>query len=41
MFDMLKRLYENGKLTDNGLSAAVTRGWLTQAQADAIIHDGK
>ena len=36
MFDTLKRLYSDGKLTDTGLENAVAKGWITQEQADEI-----
>ena len=36
MFETLKRLYDNGKLTSDGLNNAVAKGWITQAQADEI-----
>ncbi len=36
MFDRLKALYDTGRLTDAQLAAAVTRGWITQDQADQI-----
>jgi len=36
MFDFLERLYNGGKVTDVGLAKAVSREWITQAQADEI-----
>lgn len=36
MFERLKRLYGQGKLTDAGLDAAVARGWLSETQAEEI-----
>ena len=36
MFETLKRLYDNGKLTDLQLLNAINKGWITQAQADEI-----
>ena len=38
MFDRLLALYLDGRLTDEGLDRAVTRGWISQAQADAIVN---
>ena len=29
-------LYREGKINDTGLARAVTLGWLTQAEADAV-----
>lgn len=37
MYDNVKRLYIEGRLTDKGLDNAVTRGWVTTEQADEII----
>ncbi|MBQ8143643.1 MAG: XkdX family protein [Butyricicoccus sp.] len=36
MFLRLKRLYEAGRLTADGIAAAVKRGWITAAQAEEI-----
>ncbi len=36
MFDRLKRLYDAGRLSDDGLAAAVTRGWITEDQQQEI-----
>ena len=36
MFETLKRLYDNGKLTDIQINNAVIKGWITQEQADEI-----
>lgn len=37
MFDRLKRLYEQGKITEAGLQSAVTKGWITQEEYEYII----
>lgn len=37
MLERLKRLYLDGKLTDAGLSNAVTKGWITEDQKQEII----
>ena len=37
MFERLKRLYEEGKITQDGINNAVTKGWITQEQAEEII----
>lgn len=37
MFDRLKALYDAGRLTSTQLAAAVTRGWISQDQADLIV----
>lgn len=39
MYERLRALYLDGRLTDGGLAAAVARGWVTQAQADQIKAD--
>jgi hypothetical protein len=39
MYDNLRRLYLAGSLTDAGLQNAVTKKWITQAQADQIRAD--
>jgi hypothetical protein len=39
MFETLKRLYNEGKLTDIGLDNAVAKGWITAEQADSIISE--
>ena len=37
MFERLKRLYNEGKLDEQGITNAVTKGWITQEQADEIL----
>lgn len=39
MYDRLRTLYLTGQLSDAGLQNAVTKGWITQAQADQIRAD--
>lgn len=39
MYDYLRRLYLSGALSDAGLQNAVTKGWITQEQADQIRAD--
>ncbi len=36
MFETIRRLYQSGKLTANGVLAAAARGWITQEQARQI-----
>ena len=38
MFERLKRLYTDGKITQEGINNAVTKGWITQEQANEIIN---
>lgn len=38
MYETLKRLYDEGKLTVDQLSNAVTRGWITEGQKQTIIQ---
>lgn len=40
MFETLKRLYREGKLTLLGLDNAVTKGWITEQQKNEIVEDG-
>ncbi len=40
MYEVVKRLYLAGKLTNKGLVAAVTRGWITAEQSDEITRTG-
>ena len=37
MFERLKALHDTGRLTDAQINAAVTRGWITDAQAAEIL----
>lgn len=37
MFETLKRLYQEGKLSENGLNNAVLKGWITEEQKQEII----
>ncbi len=37
MFETIKRLFFAGKLSEKGIIAAVTRGWITQEQADSLL----
>jgi hypothetical protein len=39
MYDYLRRLYLEGRLSDSGLQNAVAKGWITQEQADQIRAD--
>ena len=36
MYNYLLNLYLSGRLNDAGLDNAVTKGWITQDQADSI-----
>ena len=38
MYERIKRLYSEGRLDEAGVQNAVTRGWITQEQADEIIN---
>ena len=37
MFERIEALYTAGKLDAVGVEKAVTRGWITQEQADQIL----
>lgn len=39
MYDRLRQLYLTGQLSDAGLQNAVSKKWITQAQADQIRAD--
>lgn len=39
MFDTLKRLYQAGKISSEGLQSAVKRGWITAAERLQIINE--
>jgi hypothetical protein len=36
MYERLKRLYQEQRLNEDGLNAAVLKGWITEAQAEEI-----
>lgn len=40
MFSTLKRLREEGRLTDQMIANAIAKGWITQEEVDALyaIH---
>lgn len=37
MFERLKAMHADGRLDAAGLDRAVTRGWITAGQRDAIV----
>lgn len=37
MFERLKTLYENGRITKAGLTNAVKKGWITEEQKKEIL----
>lgn len=37
MFERLKRLYKEGKITIEDLDNAVSKGWITEEQKELII----
>ena len=37
MFETLKRLYNAGRLTENGLTNAVAKGWITEEEKSSIL----
>ena len=41
MFDRLKGLYEQGKITEVGLQNAVTKDWITQEDYTLITQEGE
>ena len=40
MFENLKRLYDAGRLTVQGIQSAVAKGWITAEQAEEILAGG-
>ena len=38
MFECLERLYNVGRLDEQGLQKALDRGWITQDEFDSIIN---
>ena len=38
MYQTIKRLYDTGKLTVEGVQNAVTKGWITNDQANEILN---
>lgn len=38
MFETVKRLYLEGKLTDSGVKKAVKKGMITQKECDKILN---
>lgn len=41
MFEKLKVLYEQGKLTSAGLALAVKKGWITESERILIMEETK
>lgn len=39
MFERLRRLYREGRLTVEGLQNAVLKGWITAEEMDLIIRE--
>lgn len=39
MYDKLKNLYIQGKLTENGLNEAVRKGWITEEEKEMITRE--
>lgn len=38
MYQTIKRLYETGALSADGVRNAAAKGWITEDQARGIIH---
>jgi len=38
MFETIRRLYQSGKLTADGVEAAAAKGWITQEQVREIVE---
>lgn len=41
MFERLKRLYNEGKIDEAGLQAAVEKGWITAEQKQEIMTENQ
>lgn len=39
MYGPVKRLYDEGRLTENGLDNAVAKGWITTAEKTQIMEE--
>lgn len=39
MFNRLKKLYDEGRITEAGLQNAVEKGWITQEEYESIITE--
>lgn len=37
MFERLKRLYQSGQLNESAIQNAVTKGWITEEEANNIL----
>ena len=40
MYERLKRLYQEGRLDEQGLENAVARGWITEEEKQEILAEG-
>lgn len=38
MYETLKRLYDSGRLSEDGLQDAVRKGWITEIQMQEILE---
>jgi len=38
MFETLKRLFDTGKLNEQGLQNAISKGWITEEQYNQIVN---
>lgn len=41
MYETLKRLYDSGRLSEDGLQDAVRKGWITEKQIEIITREGE
>lgn len=41
MYARIKRLYDTGKLTKDGVRNAVTKGWITEEQYEEIVGESE
>ena len=41
MYERLKRLYNEGKIDEEGLQRAVDKGWITEEQREEIIRSNE
>ena len=40
-YDMLKKMYKEGKATEKTLTAALARGWISEEEKKEIMEGGK
>ena len=39
MYEKLKELYRQGRITEEGLRNAINKGWITEAEMETILRE--